>query len=125
MSGHDPGDPGPATHLDPKVSRLVYELRDAGVRTQAGAIRAIADREGAGLMPGQIATLLWQFPPPPELVGPEHELHDEGDDDPPGVSWADRGRGTGGPGYVPPDQRGAKLRRIAPVEFAPPEQRST
>lgn len=97
---HDPRDPG--RHLDPKVSRLVYELRDAGVTTQVAAMQAIAAREGAGLMPGQIAAALWQFAPPAELTTPDDELHDEGDDDPPGVAWALR---PVGPAYEPPGQR--------------------
>lgn len=62
----DPGEPGAAAYLSPKVSRVVYELRDRGVRTQPEAIAEIARQEGAGLNPGQIAAVLQQFAAPAE-----------------------------------------------------------
>lgn len=49
--------------LSPKVSRVVYDFRDRGIRTQVEAIHEIARQEGAGLTPGQIATVLQQFAP--------------------------------------------------------------
>lgn len=52
--------------LSPKVSRVVYDFRDRGIRTQVQAIHEIARQEGAGLNPGQIAAVLQQFAAPAE-----------------------------------------------------------
>lgn len=52
--------------LSPKVSRVVYDLRDRGVRTQVEAIHELSRQEGAGLTPGQIAAVLRQFAAPDE-----------------------------------------------------------
>ncbi|MPZ27560.1 MAG: hypothetical protein GEV12_14420 [Micromonosporaceae bacterium] len=75
----DPGDPGPAAHMDPRVSSIIYELRDRGVRDQAEVVRMLNDRLGAGLVPAQTAAVMSAFRQP--LVGPD-------DKEPPGASWA-------------------------------------
>lgn len=56
----DPGEPG--QRGDPQVSRVVYALRDLGVRGQATAVDVLNAAGGAGLTPAQVAAALAGFP---------------------------------------------------------------
>lgn len=90
MIPHDPGDPGPRPvgPGDPAVSQVVYALRDLGVAGRAPAVDVLAAVSGAGLTRVQVVSVLAAFPTP---TAPDDPVHDEGDDDPPGVSWSPDG----------------------------------
>lgn len=90
MTGrHDPGDPGAG---DPRISQVVYALRDLGVQGQATAIDVLAAAGGAGLTPAQTAAVL------AGIRAPEPAPTDE----PADPNWLR----PVGPYYVPPGQRG-------------------
>lgn len=76
MNGrHDPGDPGAG---DPRISQVVYALRDLGVQGQATAIDVLAAAGGAGLTPAQTAAVLAGIRVPEPEPAPTPELRPVG-----------------------------------------------